>query len=232
MRPAQARRPNGSLTLTSGPARGTAAAESTFTLLLLLSAGMAAVPVAADPVERVRDFYLRHTRWSSSPSWSHCWRPLPSLCSHGCLPRRPDPRPTGVACGAQDKPSRSGPLVQCSSSMAPRRGPRRVQLADPPPHRGRRLDPRRAVRHDRGFQCEREQGRSTPMASQPCHCRHRSGRGAGGPAWPRHGDSGAHRAFGVPRSRGCTQRGEPVRPPGLMPASAEAAGYCGRTAHP
>jgi hypothetical protein len=60
MRTAQARRPDGSLTLTSRPARCTAAAGSTFTLLLLLSAGMAAVPVAADPVERVRDFYLRH----------------------------------------------------------------------------------------------------------------------------------------------------------------------------
>jgi hypothetical protein len=60
MRTAQARRRDASLTLTYRPARGTAAAGSTFTLLLLLSAGMAAVPAAADPVERVRDFYLRH----------------------------------------------------------------------------------------------------------------------------------------------------------------------------
>jgi hypothetical protein len=121
MRTAQVRRPDGSLTLTSGPVRGTAAAGSTFTLLLLLSAGMAAVPVAADPVERVRDFYLRHAgvvvaQLVALLAAASCARFAWLLAATAAS------RPPSVACGAQDKASRSWPPVpvfQCSGS-APR----------------------------------------------------------------------------------------------------------------
>jgi hypothetical protein len=122
MRTAQARKRDASLTLTSGPARGTAAAGSTFTLLLLLSAGMAAVPVAADPVERVRDFYLRHAGVVVVAQLVALLAAASFALFSWLLAATAGSPAHRVACGAQDKPSRSWPPVpvfQCYGS-APR----------------------------------------------------------------------------------------------------------------